>query len=163
MKFLSLRENTRGFTLIELIIAVSIVAVLASVVIVNLQDGKKKARDTQRLNDIEQIQLALRLYKDANGEYPTGFDKAEIGVGGLIDTALAPYLSIVPADPRSSTTEYKYVYDSDHPCRSGNHNVVIYATTMETESFKNQWKGKDTVCGTGGSGISSETFGVVLK
>lgn len=60
----------RGFTLAEMIVVIAIIALLAVVVIFNVQEGKKKARDAQRLSDLQQIQLALRIYKDTHGRYP---------------------------------------------------------------------------------------------
>jgi prepilin-type N-terminal cleavage/methylation domain-containing protein len=90
--------NKKGFTLIELLVVIAITAILTSVIIPSLFGTKAKARDTKRISDISQIQLALELYQDNNGGvYPTGI------YGG----ALNPYLSPVPKDP-SNNANYSY-------------------------------------------------------
>lgn len=59
----------RGFTLIEIVIVVGIIAIISSVVLVSVNEARKKARDNQRVSDLAQLQLALRMYFDANGTY----------------------------------------------------------------------------------------------
>ncbi len=62
-------QKKRGFTLIEILVVVAIIGIIASVVIMSLAEAKKKSRDTQRESDLAQLQLALRIYFDANGTY----------------------------------------------------------------------------------------------
>jgi len=63
-------KKNQGFSLVELLGVVSIIGILAAVVLFNVQAGKEKARDTQRLTELQQLEIALRVYKDVNGEYP---------------------------------------------------------------------------------------------
>ncbi len=60
-KFLS--HNSRSFTLIEMLITVAIIAVLMTVVVlaINPNEMTKKARDTQRLTDISNLQMIMEL------------------------------------------------------------------------------------------------------
>ena len=55
------REN--GFTLIEILIAIAIVAILVSFMMPNFVGIRTRARDTRRKSDLSQIQKALELYK----------------------------------------------------------------------------------------------------
>jgi prepilin-type N-terminal cleavage/methylation domain-containing protein len=90
--------NKKGFTLIELLVVIAITAILTSVMVPSLFSTKSKARDTKRISDIAQIQLALEVYLDNNGGvYPTAI------YGGPLD----PYLSPVPTDP-SNNANYAY-------------------------------------------------------
>jgi prepilin-type N-terminal cleavage/methylation domain-containing protein len=59
--------NKKGFTLIELLVVIAITAILTSVMVPSLFSTKSKARDTKRISDIAQIQLALEVYQDNNG------------------------------------------------------------------------------------------------
>lgn len=60
----------RGFTLIELLVVISIIGVLASLVLVQFPNSLKSARDAKRLQEINQIVTALRIYKVNNGVFP---------------------------------------------------------------------------------------------
>jgi prepilin-type N-terminal cleavage/methylation domain-containing protein len=63
-----------GFTLIELLVVISIIALLASVVLLALNQGRSKARDAKRIADFNMIAKALELYADKNnGLYPDAF------------------------------------------------------------------------------------------
>lgn len=71
MKFFK-RNTVQGFTLLELIIVVAIVALLAVVVLVSLGDSRKEARNTQILTQMTEYQKAIELAGAANaGSYPS--------------------------------------------------------------------------------------------
>ena len=65
-----LNKKTKGFTLIELLVVISIIGVLSTVVITSLNEGRARARDAKREQDIISIQNALELYYVDNGRYP---------------------------------------------------------------------------------------------
>lgn len=68
LKFQSL---SRGFTLIEMLIVITIIAVLASMILVGMGGARAKARDARRIGDLHNIQNALELYYANYGTYPT--------------------------------------------------------------------------------------------
>jgi general secretion pathway protein G len=61
-----------GFTLIEILVAIAVIAVMASVVIANMGQGSAQSRDAERLSDIRNIESALERYRLQNGRYPAG-------------------------------------------------------------------------------------------
>lgn len=63
-----------GFALMELLVVLGIIGILFSVVLFNVNEAHKQARDTGRKADLKQLQLALDLYFQENGEYPAGCD-----------------------------------------------------------------------------------------
>ena len=64
-------RSSKGFTLIELLIVIAIIAILASLILVSLGPARKSARDTQRVNDVRQVQSVVEIYASANsGTYP---------------------------------------------------------------------------------------------
>lgn len=63
-----MRKNS-GFTLIEMLIVVIVVAVLAAVAIMSYNAAQMRARDTERKNDLATLRDALQLYYSKNNNY----------------------------------------------------------------------------------------------
>lgn len=97
MKKLFFKE--KGFTLIELLVVIAIIGVLASIVLASLNSARRKSRDSRRIADVKQLQLAMELYFDA-------------AVGGSLNypaalSSLAPtYIPAVPIDPLGGAYAY---------------------------------------------------------
>jgi len=85
----------RGFTLIELLVVIAIIGVLSSVVLASLNSARQKGRDAKRISDLKQIQLALELYYDANGQYPSALSTSTLVTPG--------YIAALPQDPVTNT------------------------------------------------------------
>lgn len=60
----------KGFTLIELMIVIAIIAVLSIIVVTIFNGLQKGARDARRMADIRAIRNALEIYYQKNGKYP---------------------------------------------------------------------------------------------
>jgi len=91
------RKN-KGFTLIELLVVVAIIGILATIVLVSLSTARQKARDSRRVADIRQIQLALEVLLDSGTSYPTT-------LAGLVPV----YMTTVPQDP-ATQADYWYAH-----------------------------------------------------
>lgn len=63
-------KSSRGFTLIELLVVISIIALLASVVLVAINNARTKARNAKRVADVNQISKALELFYNYCANYP---------------------------------------------------------------------------------------------
>jgi prepilin-type N-terminal cleavage/methylation domain-containing protein len=94
-----MKSTRRGFTLIELLVVIAIIGILSSVVLASLNTARKKGRDARRVADIKQLQLALELYYDANGAYPTAISTTTLVSPGFI--------AALPGDP-SNQIAYSY-------------------------------------------------------
>ena len=93
-----------GFTLIEVLITLTIIAILMSFVAPYVLNRPDQARDLKLKFDFKAIESALALYKLDNGKYPTqelGFDHLINGENG------SKYLSKIPEDPWGSNYVYK--------------------------------------------------------
>lgn len=77
-------KNKNGFTLIEILLVIGIIAVLATVVIVALNPAQRfaDARNARRLSDIQSILSATQQYiVDNKGVLPPGLDSTEKQIG----------------------------------------------------------------------------------
>jgi general secretion pathway protein G len=130
MRFLISKK--RGFTMVELLVAVAIVSLLGAVVLGTLQAGRMKARDSQRISDLGQIQVALRLYRDAYSVgHPNSAGEALTSnstTGALIASNLASF----PMDPSGTS----YYYANAYSC-NGVSRPVLIALAMERANAGN--------------------------
>lgn len=86
----------KAFTLIEIMVAVAILAILTGIVLVSLQTTQQRARDNKRVGDINQLQLLLNQYYDQNKAYPLT----------LQDLVTGGYVSTLPVPPRAGESYF---------------------------------------------------------
>jgi general secretion pathway protein G len=104
-------KNRRGFTLVEMLLVLVILAVLAAIVIPKFSGRSQQAKLTAAQSQIASIELALDAFEVDTGAYPQGNG----GLAALVDEPSGarnwkgPYLKKgVPLDPWGN--EYVYVY-----------------------------------------------------
>lgn len=71
----------KGFTLIELLIVIAIIGILATLSVVALDNARRRARDTKRLTDVQQVRNGLVIFANNRASYPevSGTDTLELG------------------------------------------------------------------------------------
>jgi general secretion pathway protein G len=106
-----MRSRQSGFTLIEIMVVVVILAVLGALVVPKILENVDKARVTRAQSDIRAIQTALDLYRLDNFKYPT----TEQGLQALVKQPVDPtitnyrsggYLGSMPKDPWNRPYQY---------------------------------------------------------
>ena len=103
---------TGGFTLIEVLVVVAILAILAAIVVPRIMDRPDEARRVAAKADIGAIVQALKLYRLDNGGYPTT-DQGLLALVQKPTTNPVPgnwkqggYLERVPKDPWGGDYQY---------------------------------------------------------
>lgn len=109
---LSPDKISRGFTLIEVMVVIVILAVLAALVVPKVMGRPDEARITAARQDIASIMQALKLYRLDNMRYPT----TEQGLQALVTQPTIPpvpqnwkgngYLERMPKDPWGNPYQY---------------------------------------------------------
>lgn len=74
-----MKRPSLGFTLVEVIVVISILSILALIVAVEFREIQPRARDTERKADITTISVALEKYFQTNGEYPSYYNMRDNG------------------------------------------------------------------------------------
>jgi prepilin-type N-terminal cleavage/methylation domain-containing protein len=111
-------RHSRGFTLVELVVVIAIIGLLVSVVSVNLSASRAKARDAQRLTQLEQIHLAVEAYREAYGTYPLSCNgDGEWGGHGSAQGNCADYIDGIENIVVSGTFRTARVTASNHITR----------------------------------------------
>lgn len=93
-------SNKKGFTLIEVLIVVSIIGLLASAVLVGLGGFRSRGRDARRITDLKSLQNGLELYYARSNAYP-------VALGDLITAGIG--VTKLPTDPAAGAA-YFYSY-----------------------------------------------------
>lgn len=94
MKGFSAKREPKGFTLVELLVAITIVAVLAAVGIVVFGGVQSKARDSRRSQDITAVVNSLEGKRQSGSIFYTAIAATDFAGGA------------VPTDPRVATQKY---------------------------------------------------------
>jgi len=92
----------KGFTLVELLIVISIIGVLTTLLMANFIGVRQRARDAQRKSDLRQIQSALELYRSDQGIYPQLVPNCSNSIKSP-DCSTSTYMQTVPKDSMGSS------------------------------------------------------------
>lgn len=97
-----MRTPARAFTLIELLIVVSILAILASLALPNFLEAQARSKVARAKADMKTIATALEAYHTDRGHYPPSTLVVRALRLSPLSTPVA-YLSSVPNDPFGGT------------------------------------------------------------
>lgn len=92
---MKLLKSQRGFTIVELLVVIVVIAILVALTLPNLFGLQRRARDDTRKNDLKNIQQALETYYNDNNAYPDA-------VADLV----TEYINAIPADPNGAAYTY---------------------------------------------------------
>jgi prepilin-type N-terminal cleavage/methylation domain-containing protein len=109
------RNNKKGFSIIEILIVITIIAILIGILLPNLNEARLKARDAKRKADIRSIAQALESYKN-NQSLPVYPDSSSaFPAPGQPWTSGGVTYMTMPTDPlyASNGTQYFYRYYSN--------------------------------------------------
>lgn len=75
------KSQQDGFTLVELLVVISIIGILAAMLLTNFVGVRGRAGDAKKKNDLRQLKTALRLYYNDFQHYPTASGASIAGCG----------------------------------------------------------------------------------
>lgn len=116
------RIKQRGFTLVELLISISIIGILSVALTVSFLSTQKNSRDQRRIEDLKAIQNAAELYLLLKGSYPTS-KTTPWKVNSQV------VLEEFPVGPKGASDTYTYTVSGGQYCAC--------SSTMESGKYGN--------------------------
>lgn len=160
-----MHKNRSGFTLVELVIVIAVIAILAAITVASYTGIQARSRDAKRRTDIANIIKGMELYYHDNGQYPvrgsstgsplegwfTSGDTSWQFLSGSLtsvsdETSASPAMDKVPTDPTNTAngtpTNGGYVYavyvNQNNAC--GAPTGQMYMIAYRLESGKQEFK-----------------------
>src|SRR3989344_6320430 len=141
-------SNTKqrdGFTLLELLVVIAVISLLATTVVVRVDQVRKQARDIRRLADLIQLSNALELYYADHNRYPDTCNGSGVTAGhatsyGDCDNNyimdLSNYISRLPIDPRGDSADKGYMYYVSGDADAQQHYKLFSYNSTEEEVLR---------------------------
>lgn len=130
--------SKKGFSLVELLVVITIIAVLSVVAYSAVGGQTGKARNSRRQQDLSTIQSALEIfYIENNNKYPSQLDD---GAAGSTDDLVPKYMPKMALDP---STDDLYKYKVQLPAKK----EYQLGATLEDEELTNDLRVKGYVIG----------------
>jgi len=145
---ISMKRN--GFTIVELIVVISIMGILLILGVVNLTGSQVSARDSERKTDIENIAVHLESYYISNsnpdsesGSYPTTTMMNSLDAQQLILPDIDIKSLVAPGAPSSSITSLVTATNNiqtiagvlPQPQSSSSQNQYVYQPLMQNDTL----------------------------
>jgi general secretion pathway protein G len=105
------RSKQSGFTLIELIVVVTIIGILAGIGVVNVKFAQRKAREAALMDNLHEMRKAIDNYYADKQKYPQ-----------TLQDLVPNYIRKIPPDPISGKVDWEEVMDD--PMQAGGEDAI---------------------------------------
>ena len=138
-------NKTKGFTLVELLIVIVVIAILAAISIVAYNGVTQKARDDERVATARNLVNAAAAYNSEHDKWPEHSDLTSFQTVKLTGAAADSSKVSATADPNADHNTYKYTVCQDSNNKPSGVKVEYYkeiASGTETTGVKSLTTGK---------------------
>lgn len=152
-----MNKNTSGFTLVELLIVIVIIAILAAITVVAYNGIQTRAIASGNISNFQTYQNLIEQYKAVNGSYPSTSgaftyqrNSGDTFIPGLVPN-FATALPVAPTGDSTSKFHNTYIYRSD----GTNYYSLCYLDQDQTPA-----RGLSAVASQYKSGTYTDRYGV---
>ena len=118
-----MRKEQKGFTIIELLVVIVIIGILVALALPNLFAAQARGRDSDRKNELKNLQQKLETYFNDNGAY----------VAALADLTPAPTADET-TDPRNNAYTYTATASGGGACTTAADDCASYTLVANLEN-----------------------------
>ena len=126
------RPPLHGFTLVELLVVITIIAGLIALLLPAVQAAREAARRTQCAGNLKQIGLALQAYHDVHDAFPPGAI-----LGGALNSKMGIHVLLLPYLEQTTLFErfdFSQIVTSTANAELGRINIPVFSCPSNTEN-----------------------------
>ena len=135
-------KKQKGFTLIEVLVVIGIIAILAAVVLIAINPSRqfRQARDTQRVTNLNAMLSAVGQYVADNkgaipGNITSNVQNIKTGGADICSQLVPTYISALPVDPNFnsgvSVADCSASYDTGYQIGTTTGNRIVVSAMLE--------------------------------
>ena len=114
----------RAFSLLEIMVVVTLLGLLATIVTSTHRNSARKARETVLRHNLQQIRMTLDQYNNDRGRYPDSLEVLQA----------EGYLREIPVDPiTKSSDSWQVIYEEDTSDEDSNYQPGVYDVRSGSE------------------------------
>jgi general secretion pathway protein G len=110
----------KGFTIIEIMVVIAIIAILSTIIYANVNEGRKKARDAIRIHDIQTIAKSIDSYFVENNNFPPSFSAALSSAINNTNPTWDQFSSLIGLNPPLHDPREKELFNDSSAWATGN-------------------------------------------
>ena len=141
----------KGFTLVEILIAVSILGILAAIVLPQFRAHAYAARESAAKDNLRILRVAIERYAAMHSDVPPGYQNDDTSNNPNYTSfydqlvTVEKYLTEIPENPFSGLVDTKILLDSeDFPATAENTNLYGWIYKPSAKKIKLNWPGVDS-------------------